>query len=264
MTPKEAKDHFTKLAQEAGLGKDETAAILQAMDNEKFISGISQGYKRHDEYSRGLDEVRAEKARLQNWYEKEELPKYQAWQTDIDKLKRYRDTYGDFEDDDQGLNNGRNARGNANRPGVSKEELDKYFDEKLRQRDAAYVGLTKTAVKISADYTKRFGDTLDVDAVEKMALEKGLSLDQAYKEYIAPKEDAAREGRHQEDIKKAKEEATRDYQARLKIPVDTKPREAHPFYDRKTPDKNVSDLDQDRGSREEFMKGWNDYEAEVS
>jgi hypothetical protein len=119
-------------------------------------------------------------------------------------------------------------------------------------------------VRISADYTKRFQDTLDVDAVEKLALEKGLPLDQAYKEYIAPKEQAATEARHKDEIEKAKAEAVRDFQSRMKLPVDTRPKEAHPYFDRKSPEAGKTDQDQDRSSREEFMKGWNDYEAEVT
>ena len=146
---------------------------------------------------------------------------------------------------------------------MSKEELDKLVEDKLKQRDGAYVGLTKTAVRISSDYMQRFKDILDVDAVEKLALEKGLPLDQAYKEFIAPKEQAALEARHKEDIEKAKAEAIRDYQSRLKLPIDTKPKEAHPFFDRKSPEKDKSELDQDRSSKDAFMQGWNNYVEEV-
>ena len=110
---------------------------------------------------------------------------------------------------------------------------------------------------------QRFKDILDVDAVEKLALEKGLPLDQAYKEFIAPKEQAALEARHKEDIEKAKAEAIRDYQSRLKLPIDTKPKEAHPFFDRKSPEKDKSELDQDRSSKDAFMQGWNNYVEEV-
>jgi len=266
MTLEEAKQHFTKLAQESGLPKEQQEAVLQAMENEKFRTTVSNGYKRHDEYSREMDAIRAEKERLKNWYEKEELPKYQLYTQSAEELRRYKDLYGDLQDDPQGLNNGRNGnRGGGDRgsPGLTKEELDRYVEEKLKQRDGAYVGLTKTAVKISADYMRRFNDTLDVDAVEKLAIEKGLPLDQAYKEFVAPKEQAALEARHKEEIEKAKAEAIRDFQSRLKLPVDTKPKEAHPFWDRKSPQEGKTDLDQDRASRDEFMAGWNNYEAEL-
>ena len=79
MTLEEAKQHFTKLAQESGLAKEQQEAVLQAMENEKFRTTLSNGYKRHEEYSREMDAIRAEKERLKNWYEKEELPKYQLY-----------------------------------------------------------------------------------------------------------------------------------------------------------------------------------------
>jgi len=269
MTIEEAQKHFTKLAEEAGLGKEETQAVLKVMENEKFRGGVSSGYKRHEDYSREMDALRTEKQRLATWYQNEELPKFQQYQAGLEKLKRYEETYGEISDD--GLNNGRGGVGdrNGNRKGdmsgswsVSKEELDRLVEEKLKQRDGAYVGLTKTAVRISSDYMRRFKDTLDVDAVEKLALDKGLPLDQAYKEYIAPKEQAALEARHKEDIEKAKAEAIRDYQSRLKLPIDTKPKEAHPFFDRKSPVEGKTELDQDRNSKDAFMQGWNNYAEE--
>ena len=271
MTIEEARKHFTKLAEDAGLDKDQAQAVLKAMENDKFRENLSSGYKRHDEFSREMDAVRTEKQRLAAWYQNEELPKFQQYQAGLEKLKRYEETYGEVSDD--GLNNGRGGIGDPNRNGnrahnsgswsVSKEELDKLVEDKLKQRDGAYVGLTKTAVRISSDYMQRFKDILDVDAVEKLALEKGLPLDQAYKEFIAPKEQAALEARHKEDIEKAKAEAIRDYQSRLKLPIDTKPKEAHPFFDRKSPEKDKSELDQDRSSKDAFMQGWNNYVEEV-
>lgn len=270
MTVDEAKAHFTKLAQDSGLDKDQTASVLQAMENEKFRGSLSQGYKRHEEYSRGLDEVRNEKERLKQWYEKEELPKYQLYSKSLDELRRYQTEFGDL-GDDQGLNNGgdRNGGGNNNRragsgAAMTAEQFEKILEDRLKQRDSAYVGLTKSAVKISADYTKRFNDTLDVDAVEKIALERGLSLDIAYQEYIRPKEQVLMETRHKDEIEKAKLEAVRDYASRHRLPVDSKAQEAHPFFDRKTPATGAGAGDEDRNSRDEFMKGWNNYEAELT
>ncbi len=263
MTLEEAKAHFTKLAQDSGMDAESTKTVLQAMENEKFRTGLAAGYKRHDEYSREMDSVRAEKQRLKDWYEKEELPKYQVYQAGAEELRKYKEAYGNL--DDGGLNNGGNGNGNGNGRGnghgMTQEQLDKYLEDKLKQRDSAYVGLTKTAVRISSDYTKRFQDTLDVDAVEELALKKGLPLDQAYKEYIAPKEQAATEARHKAEIEAAKAEAVRDFTSRMKLPIDSKPHEAHPFFERKGPEAGKTEADMDRASKEEFMKGWNDYNA---
>jgi hypothetical protein len=262
MTPEEAKAHFTKLAQDAGLDAEQQKAVLQAIDNEKFRTNLTAGYKRHDEFSREMDAVRAEKEKLKTWYEKEELPKYQQYVQSAEELRRYKEMFGDIEDGKGGDGKGGNGRGNGAGAGMSKEEIDRYFEDKLKQRDSAYVDLMKKVNSISADHMKRFGEPLDMDAVEKIAVERGIDVRMAYKELIAPKEQAAMEARHKEDIEKAKAEAVRDFQSRNHLPLDSRPKEHHPYFDRKQAEAGKTDLDADRSSRDEFLKGWNDYEAE--
>lgn len=261
MTNEEAKIHFQKLAQDSGLSKEQTDAVLQAMDNEKFRGSVTQGYKRHDEYSRGMDELRGERQKLMDWYQREELPKYNAYQQGLADLRRYQEIYGSL--DDQGLNNGDGYQQQPARPGLTRDELERHLDEKLRARDAAFVNLTKDAMRASSDFTRRFGEVLDPDEVERLALQRGITFAQAYKEYVAPREQAALEAKHKTDIEQAKAEAVRDFQSRMNIPVDTRPREAHPFFDRKSPDSKLTELDADRHSREAFIQGWNNYEAEL-
>lgn len=271
MTLDEARAHFTKLAQDSGLSAEQTTAVLQAMENERFRGHVATGYKRHDEYSRDMDALRAERERLRQWYEREELPKYQLYQQGSDELRRYKERYGGLDD---GLNSGRggmgdttygNGNGNLGH-GVSKEDLDKYVEDKLRLRDQAYVDLTKSTMKAQNDYFRRFGKPLEdqeVDEIEKYALEHGVHFSAAYKEFVAPRVEEARAARQKDEIEKAKAEAVRDFQSRMKLPVDTKPRDAHPFFDRKTPDKAMSDQDQDRHSKEAFLQGWNNYQEEL-
>jgi len=270
MNADEAKKHFQTLAENAGLSKEQQEAVLKAMDNDRFRTDVSNGYKRQEDYSREMDGLRGEKERLKTWYEKEELPKYQRYQQSLERLEAYQTKYGEL-DDPQGLNNGDRDRGNGgggngngNTGYMSKEAVSKYVEEQLRARDGAYVGLTKTAVRIGHDYVRRFNEPLDVDAVEKIALERGLPLDQAYDVYVAPKEREAMEKRHKDEIEKAKQEAVRDYQSRHQLPVDTKPREAHPFWDRKVQEQGKTEAEADAGSREAFMQGWNNYETELT
>jgi hypothetical protein len=265
MTVQEAKTYFQKLAQDAALSKEQQESILQAMDNEKFGKGLADGIKRHDEFSREMDGLRAEKQRLQNWYQNEELPKYNKWQQDADTLQKYQQLYGEL--DDQGLNNGNQSAPNRRQTsGVSKEDLDKYLADQFRQRDAAYVGLTKSTMKASHDHLRRFKTPLeeeDIDKIEKLALDRGYDFSTAYKEYIAPKIQAATDAQHKAEIEQAKTDAVRDYQSRMKLPLDARPKEAHPFYDRQVPDPKIDPLDHERNSKNEFMTGWNNYEQEM-
>lgn len=53
------KDYWSKLATDAGLPKETVEAIA---GNEKLMSTLSQGYRRQDEFSRGMDEAARAKA----------------------------------------------------------------------------------------------------------------------------------------------------------------------------------------------------------
>lgn len=268
MNADEAKQHFTKLAQDAGLPKEQMDAVLQAFENERFRSQVTNGYQRQDEFSRQMDAVRAEKQRLQDWYEKEEYPKYQRYQASINALERYRSQYGEL-DDGQGLNNGRNGNGNGNgNPGyMSREDVSRYVEEQLKQRDGAYVGLTKSTMKAQADYMRRFKEPMsdsDVDEIEAHALKNNMDFSVAYKDWLQPRVEALKDKVHKEEIERAKAEAVRDYASRHQLPIDTKPQEAHPFWDRKPVEEGKTPMDADRTSREEFMQGWNNYAEELT
>jgi hypothetical protein len=270
MTLDEAKQHFTKLAQDAGLDAKQTEVVLQAMENEKFRNNLGQGYKRHEEYSRDMDALRSEKERLKNWYENEELPKYNTYVASTEELRQYKQLYGDLNSDPQGLNNGRNgtgSNGNGGGPGMTQEQFDrlfnKAFEEKNRVRDGAFVELMKSGWKAQGDFFRRFNQPLsdqDIDEIEKIAVKNGKQLTDAYKDYIAPKIDAARDALHKKELEDARAEGARDALSRLHLPVDTKPKEAHPFWDRKSVEAGKTELDQDKASREAFYQGWNNYE----
>src|SRR5215475_4249841 len=103
-----------------------------------------------------MDSLRNERERLRQWYEREELPKYQLYTQSAAELQKYKDRYGQL--DDQGLNNGRggiNDNGNGFAPHMTKEEIARYVDEQLRLRDSAYVQLTKEAAIIPGEHFTR-------------------------------------------------------------------------------------------------------------
>jgi len=269
MTLDEARQHFAKLAQDAGLDAKQTEIVLQAMENDKFRNNLSQGYRRHEEYSRDMDALRSEKERLKNWYENEELPKYQTYIASTEELRKYKQMYGDLHSDPQGLNNGRNGmagNGNGPGPGMTREEFDKLLQERDRIRDGAVVELMKSGWKAQGDHFRRFNQPIsneDIDQIEKYAVDHGKQFTDAYNAVMAPRIDAAREAAHKKELEDARAEGARDALSRLHLPVDTKPKEAHPFWDRKSVEAGKTELDQDRASREAFFQGWNNYEQDL-
>jgi hypothetical protein len=256
MNYEDAKQYFEKLAQDSGLDGDAQSAVLQALENEKFARGVADGFIRHDEYSRGMDKVRSREEELNKWYNDAAMPAYQTNVRGIEKLRQYETLYGD-------LTNGSSpASSSPSTP--NREELDRYLEDKFRARDQAYTGLSKTISKITFDYYKRFGEPLDVDEVEKIALSRGMDPMSAYKEYISPKLEAQQKTEVDAKLKAARDEGYRDALTKHRLPVDTAPKDYNPFFDREVPKTGTSEVEADRASRSAFLEGWGNYTDELA
>ena len=64
-------------------------------------------------------------------------------------------------------------------PGFSKKDLD--------EREGRMIQIVKQGMRIASSHAAKFGEPLDTDALEKVAVEKGLTLDRAYEEMIRPR-----------------------------------------------------------------------------
>jgi hypothetical protein len=246
MTVEEAKTYFQKLAQDAGLDETSTNAIVAGLGNEKFAKELVNGYKRQDEFSRSMDQVRTKETELTKWYNEQAVPAYQANLTGLQKLQEYEKRFGNLEEAD------------PDKAVLPKDVLTrKEFEDLLKQRDQAYVNLTKTVSNVQMDYFKKFGETLDLNTLEKEALASGLPLETAYEKFIQPKMEERREADFKVRIQKEREEAAREALSKYKLPVDAKPRDFHPVFDRTDAPKGTSDLDQERTSRTAFLEAWN-------
>lgn len=245
MTADEAKTYFQKLAQEAGLDEASTTAIVAGLGNEKFAKGIVDGFKRQDEFSRSMDQVRAKETELTKWYNEQAVPAYQANLTGLQKLQEYEKRFGTLDEGEKP-------------DSVPKDVLTrKEYEELNAQRDKAYINLNKTLSKITIDHFQKFGEPVDLNALEKLALDSGLPLESAYDKFIQPKVEERREADLKVRIQKEREEAAREALSKFKLPVDAKPRDFHPVFDRTEAPKGTSDLEQERTSRAAFLDAWN-------
>jgi len=255
----EAKQYFNKIAKESGLPEDQTAAVLQAMENEKFAREVANGFVRHDEYSRGLDTVRNREQELDKWYNEVAVPAYKTNLGGIERLRQYETTFGDLDVATP------TSGAHGNNRNFDPTELEKRYEERLRSRDQAYTNLAKSLSRMNMDYYKRFGEVLNTDEVEKISLQRGLPPDLAYEEYIKPRVVEVQQRELDTKLKAAREEGFKDAMSKGRIPVDTTPREASPFFERtEVPKTAPSDLEADRSSRNAFTEGWNTYAEELA
>jgi hypothetical protein len=261
------RSYTQELFKKAGVDNEKAKAILEALGDESiqkaFKSGFVEGPQHHStldrmksEWQNKLSEYESKIRQYDDWYQKQALPAYQQYQSAAQALQRYQELYGPIE-------SAADARQAAAATGLTKEQVTELVNETLKQRDQAYVNLTKDVTWATTDHLQRFKEPLDLDAVEQYALKNGVSFRQAYKEVIAPKLEEQRNAEWEAKLKAAREEGYKDAISKARIPVDSKPREPHPIFDRKDdPSQPLSDIQQERISREAFFDEWNKYALE--
>lgn len=227
--------YLDELAREAGASDEERQVLTKVLSSEKAAKRLTNDLMRHDEYSSKMDKLRADadafegqKTTWKGWYDgvvrDTEANKHLVEEAQA-RVKAYADTYGELE--------GPNGKSLVVTPAdsVSRKE----YDETMNRISANAIALTKDAMYASADYLKRFGEVLDPDELEKFALDKKLPLKQAYREYISPRLSEQEKTAHETALKNAKDEGAREERSRLKVPIDTGPKQPHPFFDRTRP-----------------------------
>lgn len=250
--------YWQEIAGKAGIAPEAIAAVGDSLGDSNVASAFRQAFVPTSEYHSNLDEVRSaadtRKAELDKWYNEQALPAYQTNLGGIERLRQYESLYGEIDPNTT-------SKGQAEGLGFrNKEELDRYLEDKFKAQQQGFVGLAKITPKISIDYYNRFKEVLDLNEVEKLAVEKGLSPEAAYNEFIAPRVETARNADFAAKLKEAEEKGARDAISKYHLPVDTSQREANPFFNRETVEvKSATPVEEDRASRSAFLDGWNNY-----
>ena len=250
------KQYWQELAKKAGLSDEMAKPVLEALGQEAVAKAFNEGFKPMPDYSRDLDGVRdrtkvetaaAVKAQYDEWYQRTALPAYQEHLKAVELTKKYQETYGPLDSTNPNPGNNGNA---AHESVFTKKE----FEEAMAAKLQAWSSDLLTVNRHSLDYYHRFKEPLDVGAVAKFAQEKGIaSVDEAYRQYTAPKTAEIEKTALEARIKSEREEAVRDYASKHQLPVAPRARDPHPLFDRTA----VKDgTDPERASRDAFMEGW--------
>lgn len=251
-TVQDITSYWQKLAKEQGLSEKAVASVLEVLSDEAAGKAFAQAFVPQSDYSRDLDKTRdewkgkadaaaAEKAKYDEWYEKTAKPAYEHNIKVADKLKQYENEFGAL--------NGEPPVNKTPADVVTKAE----FEEAIARMSGNTARVMKDVSSISFDHYKRFNEPMDVEALEKFAVENNLPIRLAYDKMIEPKVRERETAEWEAKLKAAKEEGARDFASRNRVPVETAPAEPHPFFDRKEVSKDTSELAQSRASREAFM-----------
>jgi hypothetical protein len=230
-----AKEYWAEYVKTAGLPEDLVKAGDALLSNEKVMNAFVP----RPEFSRTLDakdkEVQAaNNARLQyeaevkDYYKKEAekaAERQRVFDENMAMTQRYRDLYGELPGDPT------HQRQTVTTPAFDSSQYisKKEYDESLKRIEGQSLYVIKEGLKASQDYFAKFGKPLDIDALEKFAVEKGLPLNLAYSQMIQPELEAKQSSSFAEQLKRAREEGATEALSRVKSPIDPRPVEPSPF-----------------------------------
>jgi hypothetical protein len=250
------EQYWQELVKKHGISEESAGAVLKVLKDEKAGKAFLEGFVPQSDYSRDLDKTRdewkgklteAEKKVLgyDDWY-KGAKATFDATVTQAQaneaRLKKYQDTFGALDDSD----------------GTPKLPPDTVTRKEMEEMVSRLSGNTAKVIKelthAATDHIHRFGTTLDVEAFEKFMVENNLAPRDAYERFVAPKLAEKQTAEVEARVKREREEAVRDYASKHKMPVDEKPREVSPFFDRREPEKGTTEAQQQRHSRNTFLE----------
>ncbi len=254
-----AKEYIEQLAQSAGLSDEDKANMLKvAAANDKFAKGLEEGFMLRSDYSRSQDAVKTEKERTAAYYQQ-----LVTWKAEQEAALA-------------GAGNGNGNGAVVNGEYISKAELAEMMKkntEAMQQQERSFITIAKVMGKLASRHATEFKEELDTDALEKIAIEKQLPLQQAYEALVGPRREEAQAKSFAEKLKQAKEEGAREFASTHNVPIDSAPRESQ--YGRLAFDKAAAETavpdyeknsgrlrpEQTRGLRDKFVADYGKAEA---
>jgi len=209
------EEFFSQLCREAGLDETQTASALALAKHEKLAPKLAETIRRStDDFNAMHGRVRAAETKVQGydaWYQ-ETAPKYSATVAELEQLKA------------------RNGNPNPNGNGAPPPNFDtsKFVAKEdvlalLNERDQRVAGAMKEVGRIASRHVAMFGEELDTDAVEKLAIENQLSITGAYERFVKPRVDERTTEATKKREQQIREEAVRDYASQHNLPAESVP-----------------------------------------
>jgi hypothetical protein len=241
-----AVQYFTRICKEAGKSEADTAALVALAQDQSIAPKFDELIRRGtDDFAAmqgratAADTKLAEAAAKLRKYDDEWYPKANAeYQKALAKVQELQAVV-----DGQG---GDPGGGFDSSKFITKDDLAAMN----KDRDARYATVIKQATRLASRHAAKYGEELDVDAVEALAVKNNLTLDQAYRDYVAPREMEAQTAKFEKEKKEFAEQAVKDYASRNRLPVDPVPHETAPVF-RQASNKAPADMDA------ELIAAWN-------
>lgn len=230
--PADARSYFEQLCRDAGMDESTTAALTAAASNEKLSGKMNELVRRAtDDFSAMQGRVNALDTKVKN---------YDAWYTDANA------EYARAVDELNAL---------KSKPAGSDFDTSQFLTKKdweAQQREMMNrtAQVVKQVGRLASRHASRYGEELDVDAIEKIANEQGVDVATAYDRFVAPRELERSTKEVEARVKAAREEGAREAMSRQNFPVDINPSEHSIIRHKAAP------LDAGRSINEELSAAW--------
>lgn len=202
------------------------ADVEKVLRDERVTAKMKEGVLARSDYSRQMDELTQAREALnaevteartrisgwEDWYAKasQEVANVQT------KLSTYEQRYGKLDGTQP-----------PQKPSLTEEDFHKRLTEELQRHDAMAIAFANDLTRVQIDHLKEFKETLDTDKLINDATKRGVTLRQAYQEFVAPMIKEREEKRFEEALKKAKEEGAAEYASNHRLPFVPGPSEPH-------------------------------------
>lgn len=248
-----AREYVEQLAQQSGMSEEDKSALLKAVSNEKAAKALEEGVMLRSDYSRQSDAVAAEKQKAATYYQS-----LIDWKAEQERLLA-----------EATRGNGQPLAQPVNGEYLTKKELealDKKYQEELNRREQVQIGLLEVGMQLATSHAVEFKEPLDTASLRKIAVDKQLSLKDAYNEMVGERRKAAAEAAEKTRLENMRAEITKEVLSKHHLPVDGTPREHHLLLDRDTKkqagieyESNSGTLSQaaERQLRDNFVDEWN-------
>jgi len=235
-------EYMTGLANAAGIPEADRPAFLAKDEVKKFAHTSLEAVAR--EKGRA-DAAKAESTRVYEENLKIFANNKAAVEQAEAKVKAFVEKFGELP-----------GGGDPNNPGAVRtavaDALDKKtFEERIKVTEGNTIGLVKSVARITAKHLKDFDEEPDLDAIEKIALEQGLTAEKAYAEYRRPKDEERAKTAQEAALKKAREEGEMEGRSKVAASTISSPERDSPFMANLRKAGAVNDT-----PRESFVKGW--------
>lgn len=195
--------------------------LKDLLEDEKVSTKLREGVLARADYSQSMDALKAEKEQVSTYLqqEKQKIEGWYKWYGDAtaqmsataEELQKYKDEFGDLDDKGQ--------RRAAAQMGMTPDQVNKILADEIQKRETAYLKFAEDLTDIKMDHRDRFKERLDTEAVYKLAADKQLSLQAAYKEYISERVDDLNRKDLEDRLKAAREEGFKEALSKHNLPV---------------------------------------------